>query len=596
MKKRVKSFSFISNFKFVIKTTEQLQPKTFFLYFFSVIIGTIVPVFSIFIPTFLLYIVEKNYSPQIVVVFVLLILAISLLLALLDKVLNKESKTRISNTAKTFDLLFAKKMMSLDYELIEGPVGRTKYIKAKNALNINGVYDYVGNSLNVVIQLFGFVFSCGVISFLNPFVFLLIICAQILLLMVSYIEQIYINRGKDRRALIDRHIIEISKTAGDYVAAKDIRFFSLSKLLKKTSEYFINRKKEEYNKIYSIYFITDIASQLISVFITAGTYGFLFYILFKKGLTASEFNFYLTSILSFDIWIGKLVQSLDLLKHSHYCVSDLREFFDLETINETREYKTLEYFNKPQDIEICNLSYKYTGSDKKALSNINLTIKAGVKIAIVGLNGAGKTTLVKLLCNLYTCSCGEIKLNGININQYKKQDYYKLFSAVFQDSRFLPTSIASNISNLTFEETDCAKVNEVIDESGLSEKIKSLKNGYKTTLIKNIDESSTDLSGGEQQKLLLSRALYKNSPFLILDEPTASLDPISENELYLKYNNLAKNKTVIFITHRLSSTGFCDRIVFLDQGEIIETGTHDELIAKNGKYAQLFKLQAQYYE
>ena len=528
--------------------------------------------------------------------FVLLILAISLLLALLDKVLNKESKTRISNTAKTFDLLFAKKMMSLDYELIEGPVGRTKYIKAKNALNINGVYDYVGNSLNVVIQLFGFVFSCGVISFLNPFVFLLIICAQILLLMVSYIEQIYINRGKDRRALIDRHIIEISKTAGDYVAAKDIRFFSLSKLLKKTSEYFINRKKEEYNKIYSIYFITDIASQLISVFITAGTYGFLFYILFKKGLTASEFNFYLTSILSFDIWIGKLVQSLDLLKHSHYCVSDLREFFDLETINETREYKTLEYFNKPQDIEICNLSYKYTGSDKKALSNINLTIKAGEKIAIVGLNGAGKTTLVKLLCNLYTCSCGEIKLNGININQYKKQDYYKLFSAVFQDSRFLPTSIASNISNLTFEETDCAKVNEVIDESGLSEKIKSLKNGYKTTLIKNIDESSTDLSGGEQQKLLLSRALYKNSPFLILDEPTASLDPISENELYLKYNNLAKNKTVIFITHRLSSTGFCDRIVFLDQGEIIETGTHDELIAKNGKYAQLFKLQAQYYE
>ena len=596
MKKRVKSFSFISNFKFVIKTTEQLQPKTFFLYFFSVIIGTIVPVFSIFIPTFLLYIVEKNYSPQIVVVFVLLILAISLLLALLDKVLNKESKTRISNTAKTFDLLFAKKMMSLDYELIEGPVGRTKYIKAKNALNINGVYDYVGNSLNVVIQLFGFVFSCGVISFLNPFVFLLIICAQILLLMVSYIEQIYINRGKDRRALIDRHIIEISKTAGDYVAAKDIRFFSLSKLLKKTSEYFINRKKEEYNKIYSIYFITDIASQLISVFITAGTYGFLFYILFKKGLTASEFNFYLTSILSFDIWIGKLVQSLDLLKHSHYCVSDLREFFDLETINETREYKTLEYFNKPQDIEICNLSYKYTGSDKKALSNINLTIKAGEKIAIVGLNGAGKTTLVKLLCNLYTCSCGEIKLNGININQYKKQDYYKLFSAVFQDSRFLPTSIASNISNLTFEETDCAKVNEVIDESGLSEKIKSLKNGYKTTLIKNIDESSTDLSGGEQQKLLLSRALYKNSPFLILDEPTASLDPISENELYLKYNNLAKNKTVIFITHRLSSTGFCDRIVFLDQGEIIETGTHDELIAKNGNYAQLFKLQAQYYE
>lgn len=590
-----KSYSFKSNLSYVIKTTEQWEPRTFLLYFFSILCGVLVPTITAFTPSVLLFMVEKNYSPESVLIFVFVILIMSFGLTLLDKHLNRESQIKISNTTKHFDVLFIKKLISMDFEFIEGPLGRTKFTKAKNSLKQSGVYDFVGNTINVIIQILGLISMCGIISALNPFVFLTIVFVQVILLLISLAEQTYINKGKDERALIDRHLNEISRSARDFIAAKDIRFYSMHNCLKQISEYYIKQKKEKQDKMYYIFFITDMARQLLSLVVTGGTYFFLFYILFKDGLSVAEFNLYLTSVLSFDLWLSKLARAIDVAQISNHCVSDMREF--LEFNNETKNNNSLElpFSQTPQDIEINNLCFRYKGADKDILSNINLKIKAGEKIAIVGMNGAGKTTLVKLICNLYACQNGEITLNGNNISCYDKKSCYRLFSVVFQDANFLPVSIASNISNLPLDATDFNKIDEVLCLSGLEEKINSLKESYNTKLIKSMNEDAIELSGGEFQKLLLARALYKDSPYVILDEPTASLDPISENNLYMKYNELINNKTAIFISHRLSSTRFCDRIILLDDGKIAEVGTHDELMSKNGKYSKMYKIQSEYY-
>jgi ABC-type multidrug transport system fused ATPase/permease subunit len=229
------------------------------------------------------------------------------------------------------------------------------------------------------------------------------------------------------------------------------------------------------------------------------------------------------------------------------------------------------------------------------LRNLSFKIKKGEKIAIVGNNGAGKTTLVKLLSALYQPSGGSIKINGKNIAEYNRDEYYTLISPVFQDIYLFPVSIAQNIALCEESDINNDKLSQAIRFAGLQEKIESLPDGYNTPLIKSVVDNAIELSGGEKQKLALARALYKNGLMLILDEPTATLDPIAENEIYLKYNEFSKDKTSIFISHRLASTRFCDRIFFLDDGNIAETGSHDELMAQKGKYAEIFSIQSHYY-
>ena len=213
----------------------------------------------------------------------------------------------------------------------------------------------------------------------------------------------------------------------------------------------------------------------------------------------------------------------------------------------------------------------------------------------MGINGAGKTTLVKLLCGLYIPTEGEVRLNGISVTDYNILYYYSLFSVVFQDMYLLPVTIAEFIAsdNTNIEEE---KVHYVLRLAGLEQKIQSLPKGIHSHLMKGVFDDSIELSGGEKQKLMFARALYKNAPVVVLDEPTAALDPIAENELYQKYGNLTQGKTSIYISHRLASTRFCDRIVLIDNKTIAESGSHEELMKTGGKYAKMFEIQSQYYK
>lgn len=301
-------------------------------------------------------------------------------------------------------------------------------------------------------------------------------------------------------------------------------------------------------------------------------------------LYCGSFMQIISGIMMFANTLGKLKEILSLA----------RDYFKILEAESTMIYGNRELdLTNGFEIEFNNVSFKYPKSDIYALKQINLKISNGEKLAVVGRNGSGKTTFIKLLCRLYDVDEGEILINGINIKEYTRDSLNKLYSIVFQDYKILSLTVADNIS--ANDECDKDMLNSALDKANIKDRIEAMPQKEKTYLYKDLDKSGVEISGGEAQKLALARALYKDSPIVILDEPTAALDPIAENEIYSRFNSFVENKTAIYISHRLSSCAFCDRIAVFDNAELVETGTHNELISANGRYAELWNAQASYY-
>lgn len=251
---------------------------------------------------------------------------------------------------------------------------------------------------------------------------------------------------------------------------------------------------------------------------------------------------------------------------------------------------------EPPEIEFRHVSFRYEDCEDDILKDVSFTIKPGERIALVGHNGAGKTTLVKLLCGFYHPSDGEILIGGCPLEELNLDEYYDLLATIFQDVNTLPVSIAGNVSGKTEEETDLARVRSSLERAGLWNDVEALDKKEFTGISQTLDPEGIQLSGGMVQKLMLARCIYKDAPVLVLDEPTAALDPIAESQMYQEYDKITKNKSALFISHRLASTKFCDRVLFMEQGRILEDGTHEELLEEKGKYAQMFAVQSEYYK
>ena len=242
------------------------------------------------------------------------------------------------------------------------------------------------------------------------------------------------------------------------------------------------------------------------------------------------------------------------------------------------------------------MCFRYEGAKEDTIRHLNLTFPAGQRLAVVGLNGAGKTTFIKLLLRLYDVTSGEILVNGYDIRRFRRKEYYTLFAPVFQNVELFAFPLAENVSMKEPEQTDRERALKCLLRAGMEEKLQSLEKGIDTEILKVLYEDGVDLSGGERQKLALARALYKDSPIIVLDEPTAALDALAEYELYQNFDKMMEGKSAVYISHRLSSTRFCDRVAMFMNGQIVEYGTHEELLAKQGEYARMFEVQAQYYE
>ncbi|MCL2752454.1 MAG: ABC transporter ATP-binding protein/permease [Firmicutes bacterium] len=315
----------------------------------------------------------------------------------------------------------------------------------------------------------------------------------------------------------------------------------------------------------------------------------------NNGMSALAFLLYFSATGGFADWVSGIFSGFSTLYRQSLDLSSVREFLEYPEPFMFENGESLEPMpGNPYEIELRNVTFRYPKAEKDTLEYINLKIKPNEKLAVVGLNGAGKTTLVKLICGFYDPTSGEVLLNGENIKKYNRRDYYKHFSAVFQDFSLLATTIAGNIA----QDNECIdedKAESCAERAGLSTKVETLPNKLETYIGKEVYEEGVEFSGGETQRLMLARALYKDAPIIVLDEPTAALDPIAESDVYNRYNELTGGRTSVYISHRPASTRFCDRIILIDKNAIAEEGTHDSLIEKGGKYAELFEIQSRYY-
>ena len=285
---------------------------------------------------------------------------------------------------------------------------------------------------------------------------------------------------------------------------------------------------------------------------------------------------------------------LGMLKTNTPYLEKTFEFLDIPNAMYQGSLTTEKRSDRQYEVEFKDVSFKYPGSDIWALRHVNMKFKVGKRLAIVGENGSGKTTFIKLLCRLYDPQEGQILLNGIDIRKYRYDDYMNIFSVVFQDFQLICQPLGANVAGSM--EYDRDRVRKALIDAGFGDRLATMKKGLDTMLYKDLSEDGVDVSGGEAQKIAIARALYKDAPFIILDEPTASLDPIAEAEIYSKFNDIAGDKTAIYISHRLSSCKFCDEIAVFHDGGVIQRGTHTELVAdENGKYYELWNAQAQYY-
>lgn len=403
----------------------------------------------------------------------------------------------------------------------------------------------------------------------------------------------YLHRSEELE--LTKRIEYANKTATSREFAKDIRMFGLrgwledlwGSTMRLYSAFCAKRERK--------YIWANIIDIVLTFLRNGIAYAFLIGITVKNGLPASQFLLYFAALSGFAQWVVEILDKLSVMHKQSLDISTIREFLDWDEPFDLNGGERIAFEpNKQYEIRLDNVSFRYPKADKDTLSHINLTVHPGEKLAIVGLNGAGKTTLVKLVCGFLDPTEGRILLNGEDIRKFNRNDYYALFSAVFQEFSVLDVTVKENVAQCV-DGIDETRVWQCIDKAGLTEKIQSLPKGIETHLGRRVFKDGVEFSGGQTQRLMLARALYKNAPILVLDEPTAALDPIAENDIYQKYNDMTHGRTSFFISHRLASTRFCDRIIFVDGGKIAEEGTHDELLKTGGGYAYLFEVQSKYY-
>lgn len=427
--------------------------------------------------------------------------------------------------------------------------------------------------------------------FLITIISAILAMAVIILLVAVNINKSYL-KANESYAELDRIFYSLLDIFGDYRTGKEIRIYKEQDLIDSIATSKILTDGEKTLRKISMH--TAKASSFVALL--GAVVGFGVYLFIGiKGLLG------LFSIGSLVLYCGSFMQIINGIMMMANTFGKLQEiiplakcYFEILDMKDDMEYgeKEIDLTDK-FEIEFRNVSFKYPNAENYSLKNINIKIKNGEKLAVVGRNGSGKTTFIKLLCRLYDATEGEILINDINIKEYSKDGIMKLYSVVFQDFKIFSTTLSQNIS--AGEAYDYDKLYKVLDEANIKDRVLKMEHKENTYLYKDLDKSGIEISGGEAQKLALARALYKDAPIVILDEPTAALDPIAENEIYSRFNSFIESKTAIYISHRLSSCAFCNSIAVFDKAELVETGTHHQLIEKNGKYSELWNAQAQYY-
>ncbi len=491
------------------------------------------------------------------------------------------------------------KSLSCVYPGLESPDGQLSYQKAIRVgqQDNQGALLMMNSGVSVITGLLCFLLFAGIISVLNPLVVALLCVLTVLNYFALQHARKYEKSKRDEISIVEKKLEYIDVTSSDTKIGKDIRLYGMADWITTLKNNLFTLYRSLLNMVQKRYFYSSLINALTLLVRDGLAYSYLIYSIYQDRITLGEFMMYFSAITVFSNFINQVISNVNGITTASIQIGEMREFFGMpedvipagETVSIVRQEGVL------MEVEFQHVCFSYTKNEEYALKDLSFHIKAGQKVALVGINGAGKTTIVKLMCGLYQPDKGKILIQGQDISRVPKKELYQLFSTVFQDIFMLPVSVAENVSLRPPGQTDRAKVEQCLRKAGLWEEIASHENGIDSVMLKAIDENGLVLSGGQQQKLILARALYKDAPILVLDEPTAALDPIAEHQVYESFHNFAREKTALFISHRLASTRFCDEILLLRGGELRERGSHKELIRHNGEYAEMFRIQSQYY-
>lgn len=457
---------------------------------------------------------------------------------------------------------------------------------------------FLGDLQRFIIQLLGIITLASLMAVLNPVIFIVIIVVSAFSYILTRWEARYTESHKDNWEKESRKSGYLEGISEDFARAKDIKLYGMQNWINRMMHDYQAHVRMWQNRCSLRGMWAAVLSGILTLLQDGTAYILLIGMLFAGEIGVGDFVFFFGIVGSVASYLSGIIGSVAELVRRGEKIGYVRDYLETEEhFNHGPGCELPTRSELPVKIEFKDVWYRYEGAEEDTLKGINLTIEAGEKLALVGINGAGKTTLMKLLCAFYAPTKGEILVNGKKITEYNLEEYFTLISAVFQDIDIPAMTICEFTGMVDYEKgIDRERARKALVAAGLGDKLDSLPQGMDTYLRKGIYPDAIDLSGGEAQKLMLARAIYKNGEVLILDEPTAALDPIAENQLYMEYSELTKEKTSVYISHRFASTRFCDKIALLEEGVIKELGTHEELMKQNGRYAYMFGVQSKYYQ
>jgi len=592
-------YTLIDNIKYLYKRAFKMYPSLKITLPLMIISAVLLPILSIAIASLAVELITKGsaFKDFLIIIGGIGVLWVSLSTThkyLFSKIEFQQTMIRMTD----FYGKMADKMMEKDYINIEPYDKQLLMEKAKVGYQSNwsGV-EFFYKCFPLVIEnsmILGL--YTILISNLDFIVFAVLIMMTLSNVLLSKRAREYEQRNKNEYTKYDKRIQYLYEEGISVNNGKDVRMYKMEQWFRKSFNKLIKQRVAWHKRISLRYFIPECSDQILILIRDLITYGKLFELVLTNQISLSEFTIYIGVVTSFSSVLTELVNSYTDVRRANLGVVDFRIYEDIKNQYNHEHGIDISLLKEPIEIELKNVSFRYPNTKIDIIKNVNLKIRAGEKVALVGINGAGKTTLVKLICGLYYPTQGEILINGYSIDSFSIEEYYQLIGAVFQDIQILALTIEENVTATINHQTDKEKLWRALELADLKSKILSLPKKEKTYITQVFDETGVQLSGGEMQRLMLARALYKDAPLLILDEPTSALDPIAEANLYQKYYNLTKDKTSIFISHRLSSTKFCERVLFFEYGEVIEDGTHQELLELDGKYAKMYQIQSHYYK
>lgn len=590
-----KKYKTLPMVKRLMVNTAERDKKQFGRIAVFTIAAAIYPFLGVFLPKIAIGILEQNKKDAgktlLLAMAVYFVVAgiLGFTVSYLRQVISVHNmRIRIHYLGDTF-----RKLTTMDYKYTENAKFFEENERALNAANnneegIEGVSNRLFQLPAKIITIVGMFVLAGT---LNPWILLVLILHVFVTMWVSRMSHNYSYSKKEEEAKASRKINYYYRTTHDFSFGKDIRIYNFRDRILKNYQEEIKTLTVLRGKIAGREYLLGFAGIFTLLLTNVVMYGILIYQAYY-GMPISSFTMYISTITTLMASMLELGTDVTFVINQGQYVGDFFRLMDESLIDEggsaTKPNETLE-------IVFEHVSFRYPNTDTNVFTDLNFTIHKGERLAIVGVNGAGKSTLVKLMTGLFEPTEGHIYINGTDIREYRKKELYSLYSAVFQDVNILAFTLRENVACKS-EGVDDERVKTALEKVGLWKKVEGLEKGLDQMMLKVIDENGTDFSGGERQKLSIARGLYKDAPMVIMDEPTAALDALAEAEIYESFSNLVEGKTAVYISHRLASTRFCDKIALFDHDGLKEYGTHEELMERHGSYYEMFTVQGKYYQ